>query len=90
MRLTPILAALILATPAALAQSAGPQTPPAPTQTPDIGAKLHHQPTEVAVTERERARDGDAAVDARQRREQKQVDTLYRQLIGRSPTAGGQ
>jgi hypothetical protein len=62
--------------PAAAAQ------PPAP-RPDDLDARLHHQPTQAEVNEREKARQSAATVDQRNKEQQKQVDDLYQQLLGK-------
>ncbi len=70
--------------PAVAAQGVPPgQVPPQ-----ELGAALHHQPTQAEVDERERALHGDDAAAARRAAQQQAtVDRLYRQLTGRSPNA---
>ncbi|HUB95375.1 MAG TPA: hypothetical protein VL993_05630 [Stellaceae bacterium] len=90
------LALALMTMPAALAQNSAPaaqtaapaaQTLAPDAQTPphfsDLAATQHHQPTQAEVNARETEVDGAAAVDARNKQEQRQVDQLYQQLLGR-------
>jgi hypothetical protein len=82
------LALIPLLMPPAFAQ-APPAPPPAATAQPpapapdDLDARLHHQPTQAEVNEREKARQGAATVDQRNKVQDKQVDDLYQQLLGK-------
>jgi hypothetical protein len=75
------LAILVLAATALPMTPAFAQAPPAPD---DLDARLHHQPTQAEVSEREKAHQSAAAVDQRNKEQQKHVDELYQQLLGKS------
>jgi Skp family chaperone for outer membrane proteins len=93
MKLT-LVALALLPLSAALAQTvseppAAPgtqQTAPAPA---DLDATRHHQPTRAEVTERLKERQGSAAVDQQNQREQADVDQLYRQLMRDTAPSSG-
>jgi hypothetical protein len=78
-----------LATTPAFAQTQPATPPPAATAQPpaaapdDLDARLHHQPTQAEVNEREKASQGASVVDQRNKDQQKQVDQLYQQLLGK-------
>jgi hypothetical protein len=83
-----VLAATALPMMQATAQAPSAPPPAANAQPPapppdDLDARLHHQPTQAEVNEREKASQGAATVDQRNKEQQKQVDQLYQQLLGK-------